>query len=126
MKRAFFALVASALLASVGSGCYSTVDGRVKPGVPFVRDSIEGRYERPVEQVFSAAKEVIKFNGTLEGENTISKELWGRVDKRYVWVEVTELDPKVTKVVVQARHRGTKDIVLAAELEKQIALRLAR
>jgi hypothetical protein len=126
MKRFSLALGLAAALLTVSTGCYSTVDGHSRAGVPFVRDSIEGRYERPVDQVFAAAKEVVKFNGVLEGENTINKSLWGRVDKRRVWLKVDEVDPRVTRVVVQARRGATKDIALAAELEKQVALRLIK
>jgi hypothetical protein len=125
MKR-FLLGVAVATLCLAASGCYSTVDGRVKGGVPFVKDSIEGRYERSPDQVFDAAREVLTFNGTVEGDNSVTKSLWGRVDKRQVWIKVDEIDLKVSRVVVQARNRGTKDIALAAELEKQIALRLVR
>jgi hypothetical protein len=127
MKKMLFAWVGALCLLVVGTGCYSTVDGRVKAGVPFSKDKIEGRYERPVDQVFAAAKEVMKFNGALEGENTIGKTLWGKVDTRTVWIKVEEVDPKVSRVIVQARKKGGgRDIDLASEIDKQIALRLVK
>lgn len=127
MKKMLFAWVGALCLLVAGTGCYSTVDGRVKAGVPFSKDKIEGRYERPVDQVFAAAKEVMKFNGALEGENTIGKTLWGKVDTRTVWIKVEEVDPKVSRVIVQARKKGGgRDIDLASEIDKQIALRLVK
>lgn len=128
MNRRFLLLVGCASIGlSVLTGCYTTVEGRTKAGVPFSKDRIESRYERPLDQVFVAAKEVLKFNGTLEGENTITKTIWAKVDTRTVWVKVEEAEPKITSVTVQARSKGGgADIYLASEIDKQIALRLIR
>lgn len=94
-------------------------------GVPLIKDTIESRYERPVDQIFAAAKEVLRFNGTLYGENTISKTLEAKIDTRTVRVAVDEVEPKVSRVRVQARKKGgVGDIYLASEIDKQIALRL--
>lgn len=117
------------LLALVGilasSGCYSTPEGHHKFGTPWGRDTIEGRYERPVDQVFAAAKEVLGFNGTLTGENTIAKIVTASVDGRTVWVKIDEVEPRVSRVTVQARKQGgLPDIYLASEIDKQIAIRL--
>ncbi len=127
MKTKLLVLLTAGFLTVFASGCYSTADGRVKVGVPFAKDTIESRYERPVEEIFKAAKEVLSFNGTLYGENTISKTLVAKIDTRTVWVAVDDVEPKVSRVRVQARKRGgTPDIDLASEIDKQIALRLPR
>lgn len=122
------ALVGAALL---GAGCVGTVDGRHRAGVPFVKDKIEGRYERSPDQVFAAAREVVRFNGTLVRESTVLggtntvRVLEGKVNQRSVWVRVEPVDAKVTSVLVQVRTKGgRKDINLTHELEKQIALQL--
>ncbi len=108
------------------SGCVATVDGRREVGMPFVRDKVEGRYERPILDVWAAAKDVLKFSGTLSSEDLQLSTLEGSVDTRTVWVRVEPADPKVTKVTVQARTRnGGADMGLAAEIDKQIAIRLA-
>lgn len=92
----------------------------------FAKDKIESRYERPVETIFAAAKEVLRFNGTLYGENTISHTLEAKVDTRTVYVSVDEVEPKISRVVVQARTKARMaDVDLAAEIDKQIALKLA-
>jgi hypothetical protein len=109
------------------SGCYKTVDGHVKAGVPFKKDKIEGRYERTVPQVFEASKIVLNRFGKIVSEDTISKSLVGKVDTRTVWIRVSEVDPKVTMVTVQVRTKGgDSDIDLAAQIEKEIALQLVQ
>jgi hypothetical protein len=128
MKKNLLALLAVGVLAVAFTGCYSTPEGRMKPSlVPFAKDTLEYRYERPVDQIFAAAKEVLKFNGTLYGENTISKTLEAKIDTRTVWVAVDEVEPKVSRVRVQARKKGgAADIDLASEIATQIALKLPR
>ena len=115
----------------VGAGCVSTVNDRKTAGVPFIKDRVEGRYERPLDQVFQAAKAVVKKNGvlinesTLYGEANAVKTVEGKVNERNVWVRVEAVDPKTTAVVVQTRtSAGGSDIDLAHELEKEIALEL--
>jgi hypothetical protein len=124
MKK-FLAVLVLAVGASLATGCYKSQEGGYKAGVPFAKDSIEGRYERPVEQVYEAAKATLAFNGALSGENTLGKVLTGNVNGRKVWVKVDEVEPRVSRVIVQARRSGGRgDIDLAAELNTQIALRL--
>lgn len=113
-----------ALVATL-TGCYSTPDGRNRMGIPFAKDKIESRYERPVDKIVAAAKEVLAFNGTLTSDNTITHVLEARIDNRTVWVKVDEVDANLSRVVVQARRKGgSSDIDLASEIDKQIALRL--
>lgn len=135
MKTKFFAaFVGAAILAS---GCVDTVSGRKTAGVPFIKDKIESRYERPLDDVFKAAKDVITYRGTLVNEsilhgqtnalNNIAKTIEGKVNQRTVWVRVEQIDPKVTAVAVQTRtQNGGTDIDLAAQIDKEIALKLVR
>ena len=115
------------------AGCVQTVTGRNKVGVPFVKDVVFGHYERPVDQVFEASKEVVKFNGTLVSESilhtetNIVKTVEGKVNQRSVWIRVEAMDPKITRLAVEARTQGGGgDIDLAHELEKQVALKLVK
>lgn len=131
MKAKF--LLGLAGLAIVAIGCVGTVNGRKTAAVPFVKDRIEGRYERPADRVFIAAKEVVALNGTLTRESTIHTAtngvlaLEGKVNQRNVWISVEQLDPKISSVIVQARTKGGgSDIELCHELEKQIALKLVQ
>ena len=130
MKSKFFAVIAG--LVVVTAGCVDTVSGRKTAAVPWVKDRIEGRYERPAAQVYDAAKSVLALNGTLLNETTIHGTnavfaLEGRVNQRSVWISVTQVEPKISSVVVQARTKaGGTDIELVHELEKQIALKLVK
>ena len=114
-------------------GCVSTVSDRKTGAVPFVKDKVEARYERPAAQVHDVAKQVIQFNGTLLrdtsllGNTNITYALEGKVNNRTVWVRVEAVEPRLTLVQVQARTKaGGTDLDLVHEIDKQIALRLAR
>ena len=133
MKTKLFAPLAILALAVFVISCVNTVSDRKTAAVPFLKDRVEGRYERPVDDVFASAREVLKVNGTLQSEKTILTQtnavrtLEGKVNQRSVWVRVEEVDPKVTAVIVQVRTKGGgRDLDLAHELEKQIALKLVR
>jgi hypothetical protein len=121
MKKNVFALLITVCLGALLCGCISTVDGRSRPGLPLATDTKVSSYERPVEQIFAAAKDVLKFNGTLVSENTINHSLEAKIDTRTVWVAIDEIEPKVSRVRVQARTKGGRgDIDLASEIDKQI------
>ena len=135
MKIKFFAgLMGVAVLVA---GCVNTVTGEKTVGVPFIKDSMESRYERPADQVFEAAKAVIKDEGVLVHEGTlygqtnavgnIVKTVQGKVNQRSVYVRVEQVDPRVSDVTVETRTQGgVSDIDLAAQIDKQIALKLMR
>ena len=130
MNMKFLAVIAGA--AVLAAGCVGTVNGNKTAAVPFVKDRIEGRYERSPAQIYEAAKAVIVFNGTLISESTLHGTnnvlaLKGKVNQRNVWVSVLPVDAKVSAVTVQARtSAGGTDLLLCHELEKQIALKLVR
>jgi hypothetical protein len=120
------AVLVSAIAISVAtSGCYKTMDNRSKMGVPFSKDKMGGQYERPVDQVQAAARKVLQFNGTIIADDIINRVIVGKIDTRTVYVKLTELEPALTGVTVQARNKsGSADVDLAAEIDKQIALNL--
>jgi hypothetical protein len=131
MRTKIFLTVAGAAVVVALAGCIDTVGGGKTPGMPFIRDSMAGRYERPLEQAYQAAKDVIEFNGklvsetTLHGQTNLVKTVEGKVNQRSIWVRVEGVAPNVTQVTVQARTPGGgSDIDLVHEIEKQIALKL--
>ena len=135
MKLKFFAALMA--VAALAVGCVDTVTGEKTMGVPFIKDKIESRYDRPADEVFAAAKQVVKEDGVLLNEgtlynqtnavNNIVRTVQGKVNQRSVWVAVAQVDTKITDVTVQTRTQGgTADIDLAAEIDKQIALKLVR
>ena len=118
-------------------GCVRTVSGDTAAGVPFIHDKVVAQYDRPMEQVYEAALEVIKANGTVidekilhgqtGGVTDIVKTIEGQVRERRVWIRVQQVDPKVTSLTVQTRTKGGgSDMDLAATLDKQIMLKLVR
>ena len=128
-SKLIFGIIGAAVVGLIGAGCVSTVAGGKTPGI-HVKDAVEGNYERPVDQVFDAAKDVIKFNGTIVKESilhdtNVVKTVEGKVNQCNVWVRVEQVDPKVTSVKVQTRTPGGgTDIDLAHQVEKEIALKL--
>ncbi len=124
MKK-LFTVLAVAVATTALSGCFKTQEGRRRAGLPGVKDTIESRYERPVEQVYESARATLAFNGAITKQNDPARVLEAKVNNRTVWVRVDEVEPRVSRVFVQARRSGARgDINLAAELDKQIALRL--
>lgn len=135
MKLVFAALAGASVLAIATVGCVQTVGGTHTAGVPFIKDKIQSRYQRPLDEVYDAAKSVVAENGVLVSESilhgqtnavgNIVKTIQGKVNQRSVWVRVEQIEPRITDVAVQTRTQGGgTDIDLAAEIDKQIALKL--
>jgi hypothetical protein len=131
MKTKIFAALVG--IAIVTASCVKTVSDTHSAAVSFGQDSVEGRYPRTLDQVYHAAVAVVNSNGAVITEfiphdttNTV-RSLQGKVDQCNVWVRVEAVDPRITSVIVETRTKwGSKDIDLAHELEKEIALQLAR
>ena len=127
MNSKFLTMLATAVLAVFVSGCVATVDGHTRAAVPFVKDKIVSRYQRPVAQIFAAARKVLEDGGKLNSVDILNNSLTAKVDTRNVWVKIREVDPTVSEVLVQVRKRGGgTDIDLASQIDKQIALQLVQ
>jgi hypothetical protein len=92
--------------------------------VPFTKDTITSRYEKPAPQLVAVARVVLNRNGKLLHDDSVNSSLEARINQHDVWVKVTDLDGKVTEVAVQARGSATGDVDLAAEISKQIGMEL--
>ncbi len=126
MKIKLFAPLAVLGLSILITGCVRTVDGNSRAGIPFGRDRMESRYERSVAQIIEATKIVLARNGQIQGNDTVANALHAKVNMNDVWVKCTEIDSKVTQVLVQARTKaGVPNVDLASEISKQIAVQLA-
>ena len=131
MKKLILAALAGAAL--ISTGCVQTVNDTHSFAATWGKDSVAGRYQRPVDQVYQASVAVIQSNGVMISEfiphdttNTV-RSLEARVNDRKVWIRVEGVAPNVTQVDVQARTSwGLRDLDLVHELEKEIALQLAR
>jgi len=116
-----------ALAALFFSGCVETLDNRHRATWnPVAKDRVEGRYDRPPLEIWSAAKDVLKHQGTLVSEDTLKNVLQASVDERTVWVKIDEFDAKATRVLVQSQTKGgLPDLEMAGYIKEQIAIRLA-
>ena len=114
------------------AGCVNTVNDRHAFALSPGKDKFESRYKRTVDQVYTAAVEVVKYNGTLTRESILNpgpnqvRTIEAKVNGRNVWVRVEPVDPEVTSVQVQVRTSGGgTDLDLTQDLQKQIAVKLA-
>ena len=130
MKLKIFSVVAVAAI--VATGCVKTVTDSNALATTWSKDSVAGRYNRTVDQVYQAATVVVQKNGVLLTEyiphdNTNNvRSLMGRVNDRKVWVRVASVDQRTSQVDVQARSKwGVSDVELVHQLEKEIALELS-
>ena len=126
MSNKAFSILAFSTIAIFLSGCVRTIDGRREAAVPLVKDRIVRVYERPVMQVWAAAKDVLNANGVIFSEDVMQSTVSARVDTKIVRVKTESIEPKMTRVTTQVRAKsGGSDLDLAGEIDKQIALRLA-
>ena len=131
MKKKIFAALAGAAVIVAVTGCVHTVTDTSTFAVSYGKDSVAGRYQRSMDQVYQASVAVIQNNGVLLTEyvphdNTNAvRSLQGRVNDRKVWIRVEQVEPRVSQVDVEARTKwGRVDLDLVHELEKEIALKL--
>lgn len=131
MKIGFLALLAG--LAFVVTGCVHTVDDQKTAGLYLSRDKVEGRYRFPLNTVFEASKRALQSFGQVTRESTLLEStnqvraLEGKVQGTDVWIRVEAVDAQVTSAIVQARSTWVgSNVPVAHEVEKQIALELAR
>ena len=116
----------------VVTGCVGTVSDTSTFALTPGRDSVAGRYNRSLDQVYQASVAVVSRDGVLVTEyvphdyTNAVRSLQGRVNDRKVWIRVEQVDPRVSQVDVEARTKyGVADVDLVHELEKEIALELA-
>ena len=131
MKMKIFAALAGIGLGMITVGCVSTVSDTHTAGI-YMPDSVVGRYQRPLDDVYSAAVQVVTHDGVLLTEymphdtTNAVRSLYAKVNQEKVWIRVEAVDPQITQVTVQARTVMGGDTQEAHELDKEIALQLAR
>ncbi len=114
------------------AACVSTVNDRHAFALSPGKDKFESRYKRPVPQVYDAAVETVKANGTILRESTINpgtnevRSIEAKINDRNVWVRVQSVDPQISSVTVQVRTSGGgTDLDLTRQLQTEIAIKLA-
>jgi hypothetical protein len=133
MKIKLITFLSLAGLTWLVAGCINTVGGTRAAAIPFTKDSVEARYQRPIDQVYSAAREVLGRNGTIASASNLYgmtndvRVLSAKVQQGNVWIRVEGVDPHLTDIIVQARtSHGVADLRLAHEIDKEVALELSR
>jgi hypothetical protein len=124
MKNKFLSFLALAAALVLLPGCIGTQDGHSVAGMPFSKDRITSRYARPVAQLVAATRTVLTRNGKIIVDNAVNNSFMAKVNQHNVWVKVTDVDGRVTEVVVQARGSMSGDVDTAAEISKQIGMML--
>jgi hypothetical protein len=133
MKMKFFAALAGAAL--VATGCVKTVNDSHSFATTWSQDTISARYNRTMDQVYQASVYVVSQNGVLTREyitpgtnaTSVVRSLEAKVNQKNVWIRVLAVDSRTTQVDVQARSDwGVSDVALSSEMDKEIALQLAR
>ena len=126
-----FAGLAIAGAAVLATGCVQTVSNTNSLATTWSKDTVSGRYNRSVDQVYQAAVNVVSTDGALVTEyiphdNTNSvRSLEGRVNDKKVWVKVSSVDGNLSQIDVESRSKyGVSDIDLSHQLEKEVALKL--
>ena len=130
MKTKILAVFAG-IVVVVATGCVRTVSGTHSPAMTPGQDRFVSKYQRSADQVYQASITVIKNNGVLlteyipnDATNAV-RALYGKVNQRNVWIQVSPVDPNITQVTVQVRSSvGFRDLDLTHELEKEIGLQL--
>jgi hypothetical protein len=111
-------------LAMLLGACHTTLDGRLKPGLPG-KDTIVSRYEVSYNELYEAAKAVLKDTGTLVSDDQVSKVLRARVDTNTVWIKLDDSEPNITTMSVEVRTSGgAPHVEMASEIDKRIYGRL--
>lgn len=133
MKNKIVVTVSLLAFCALVAGCVNTVSGKKTAGIPWVKDRAEARYERSLDQVFNATRDVLLRNGTINSAGTIFNQtndvrvIEGRVKQETIYVRIEALEPRLTALTIQTRTpNGGADVLMAHELDKQIALELAR
>ena len=132
MKNKFLLLASLATLSVAIVGCVNTVTGTKTAGVPWVNDKSAARYERGLDEVFNATKNVLMRNGTIGSAGTLFNQtndvrvIEGKVKQENIYIRVEAIEPRLTELTIQARTTsGGTDPALAHELDKQTALELS-
>ncbi|MDP7011128.1 MAG: hypothetical protein QF685_07095 [Verrucomicrobiota bacterium] len=129
MRAIKFTLLAAVALPTFLTGCFTTQDGKSKfTTIPWRTDSIQRRYDRPVEKVLAATRESLSMLGTLTSEEKTKNVITGRIDTRYIWIKVTpdkQAPESISAVTFQVRTKyRNPDIQIAANLAQQTTLAL--
>jgi len=130
MKTKLIVVLAGIAIGVVG--CMSNIAEPQPGAMPGYLDRVDRRFDRPLNQVFEAAKRALNSYGTITAESAFAtatnqvRTLSGSVNQTKVWMRIEGVTPSASVVIVQVRaSMGGTDLALANDLESRIALELA-
>ena len=106
MKKNVKSLIGGGMILSFlfFSGCAVFLLGAgAAGGYAISRDTVEGVVEKPLDRIWSAAREVMMYEGFIRSEDRTRGKLEAEVGKSQVKVEVKQLTQQAVRVRVKAR-----------------------
>ena len=104
----FLKLGAGLLCLALFSSCAIFLVGAgVGGGIAISRDTIEGHFDRKLEQVWKASREVLMQEGFIRLEDKPHGQIRAEVKKSEVKIETLQVSEKTVRIRVKAR-RGLK------------------
>lgn len=127
MKKRFLWIVGGLILPFVFSGCALFLVGAgAAGGIAISKDTIEGHFDKKLEDVWKASREVLMHDGFIRFEDKPHGEIEAEVRKSQVKIEVLPVSEKTVRIRVKARkgHKFLPNPDLANELYNKIFRKL--
>ncbi len=108
---------------SLLSGCaLFLIGGGVAGGIAISKDTIEGNWDKSIDNVWSASRQVMMQEGFIRLEDKARGKIEGEVRKSQVEIEIHKISEKTVQIHVKARkgHNLLPDMDLANELYNKI------
>lgn len=118
MKTILKYLVCMIIISSC-TGCAPLIIGSavgVVGGYAVSKDTIEGDTDKPYDQVWSAALEVLKIRGTVKKEDYTHGTIEGFAQSSRVWVKFSRLTQATTRIQVSSRKHRLPNLSLAQDI----------
>lgn len=123
MKKKLFWVVGVLILPIAFSGCALFLVGAgAAGGIAVSKDTIEGHFDKKLEAVWKASREVLMREGFIRIEDKLHGEIEAEVKKSQVKIEILPVSEKTVRMRVKARkgHKLLPNPDLANELYNQI------
>lgn len=109
------------------SGCaLFLIGGGVAGGIAISRDTMEGHFDKPLDRVWSVAREVVMQEGFIRLEDKPHATIDGEIKKSQINIQIIQVSEKTVRIRVKARkgYKLLPDIGLANELYNKIFQKL--
>ena len=127
MRKNVLALLASCWILPLASGCAPLwIAGGAVAGYAASRDSVTMDLDQPRDQVWGAALEEIRTQGSLKRENLKRGRLDARIQEADVVLILKQLSPSTVRVVIRARRNLLPKVEVAQGLAVAILRRVER